>query len=1186
MLINDILAKPIDRALDGVVKASNVAQLRTEVSEYVVTSEIAQHLDTLLEVYTHPGDPQSNGVWIAGFFGSGKSHLLKMLAHLLGEVRDSAITRVDVAAEFADKIDENDALLRAALQRSVSIPARSLLFNIDEKVDKHEKDQADALLKVFVQVFYEACGYFGKQPYIARFERDLAGQGHLAAFEVAFERHFGQPWSQGRELAVFAEQAAELAYTDVTGTTVHQPLTGYRDSYSVSIESFAEEVAQWLATQPEPGLRLNFFVDEIGQFIGDNQKLMLSLQTIAESLFTHCHGRSWVVVTSQEMMDTIIGDRTKGQKMDFSKIQARFTVQLKLDSKNVREVVSKRLLAKTTPGAEELARVYASNADRFRSLFAFQGQRTYTNYASAADFIDIYPFVDYQFELFHAAMRGLSDNDGFTGKHASVGERSLLGVTKEIGSALKAQPVGRLATFDRFYDGIENSLLSSVKHNVHTAEDHLDGPDKALAVQVLKALLLTKWNDQFNATPQALAVLLTPAIDTNIAALREDIDRALQRLVINTYVQRNGSTYTYLTDEEQDVEKAIKAVELNDGAVKQLLNEEIVAAAAIGAKVRHDATGTDLGLERWLDGERYGRSEPLGIHFVTSGGDTVEDVQQRSTGYSGTVYVMLDLDQRTLAEIQLAVRTKDYYQQQLKKSLPDSRRRILDAHDKRNIVREREVRATLRAAVAAATFVQNGGVLAIAGSTAKERVHAALQIVIEAKYTRINEARGVVSLAERDLTSILRENHTLDFPVTSSLDALTQAVINRRRQEKTAGQTTTVAALVGEFGNPPFGWSMLAVLVALAHGVKTGRVRLHLDGRVLVRTEIPGELRNTAKHRNIIVDEVRAQDPAKVRALRAFLTDFSDAADPPSSTEDLVRQVRARLAATLTEVTDWIPLNYPFAPRVRHAHTVLCTATEQHDDDWYLDGFLSGLSATLLDVKVDVLDPVRAFLKGSQKKIVDDAATFLDTGAEELDLADTAEIDRLRALLDNPNFLRGNAIPQIKQLTEELCGRVSAAVAADRAALHDKIDQRRGVLRDEPAFRDATVDAQTAAEARFTELLTEIDVMTTRGQLAFADARIPAKYQAIVETLLAAHPADPEDDAPEPTGQESAPSGGGTPERRPTTSPSRPTTVHLGDLTVTGAPAMLRTPEQVDIYLAALRDSLLAALAQGRTVIR
>ena len=175
----------------------------------------------------------------------------------------------------------------------------------------------------------------------------------------------------------------------------------YSATYAVSIEDFADDVKSWLDKQGDPNFRLNFFVDEVGQFIGADTKLMLDLQTIAESLNTKCAGRSWVFVTSQEDMEKVIGDRTRQQGSDFSKIQARFKTRLKLTSADVEEVIRKRLLEKNGAGVTALGRIYGDQHANFKTLFDFvDGARTYRNYADEAHFIGTYPFVSYQFPLF------------------------------------------------------------------------------------------------------------------------------------------------------------------------------------------------------------------------------------------------------------------------------------------------------------------------------------------------------------------------------------------------------------------------------------------------------------------------------------------------------------------------------------------------------------------------------------------------------------------------------------------------------------------------------------------------------------------------------------------------------------------------------------------------------------------
>ena len=178
MHLSTIFAKPIDRPIEGVIKADDEASLKLEVEEYVLTNEVAKRLEAFLAAYTHYEG--ANGVWISGFFGSGKSHLLKILALLLENRAVDGSPALDL---FLPKCGDNE-ILRGDLKRAVAIPSKSILFNIDQKADVISKTQVDALLAVFVKVFDEMCGYYGKQGHIAQFERDLDGRGLYGAFQA------------------------------------------------------------------------------------------------------------------------------------------------------------------------------------------------------------------------------------------------------------------------------------------------------------------------------------------------------------------------------------------------------------------------------------------------------------------------------------------------------------------------------------------------------------------------------------------------------------------------------------------------------------------------------------------------------------------------------------------------------------------------------------------------------------------------------------------------------------------------------------------------------------------------------------------------------------------------------------------------------------------------------------------
>ena len=378
MDMKGLYAKDIFRSIDGVIKADDVSKVASEVDEYVMTKEIRDGLVDIVGAWNQVDAP-SNGVWISGFFGSGKSHLLKMLSYLLGEqAGNQPVTREDVERAFEQKVAGDETTI-ADLKRSLHTPTRAVLFNIDAKDNKASRERGSAMIEVFYKAYFEARGLYSKDLGVGALERDLDDRGELARFREAYQEESGHAWEVGRVNTVFSEAVVSKALSRL-GHQVDHPFRSYREQLNLSAEAFAQDVASWLDRQG-PHQRIAFFADEVGQFIGDDSQLMLNLQTITEQLATHCPGRAWVFVTSQEELSGITAQMNERRGMDFSKIQGRFAIKVNLSTAEVADVIARRLLTKSEQGISELDTMWQRLGVGFPSMFRFPVKtKTYDNY--------------------------------------------------------------------------------------------------------------------------------------------------------------------------------------------------------------------------------------------------------------------------------------------------------------------------------------------------------------------------------------------------------------------------------------------------------------------------------------------------------------------------------------------------------------------------------------------------------------------------------------------------------------------------------------------------------------------------------------------------------------------------------------------------------------------------------------
>jgi len=1201
MTLKTIFNKPVDRPIEGVIKADDEASLRLEIEEYVLTNEVEKRLESFLDAYNNYEG--ANGVWVSGFFGSGKSHLLKMLALLLENRQVEGVSTLDL---FLPKCGDNE-ILRGDLKRAVGIPSKSILFNIDQKADVISKTQIDALLAVFVKVFDEMCGYYGKQGHIAQFERDLDSRGLYEQFKSAYESTAGRTWQKGREQALLEARNIAKAYAQVTGGDDAEALgilDKYRSQYRVSIEDFAEQVHAYIEGR-SPDFRLNFFVDEVGQYIADNVKLMTNLQTIAESLATKCRGRAWIIVTAQEEMGTVVGEMSKQQGNDFSKIQARFANRMKLTSADVAEVIQKRLLMKNEEGVRILSDVYHEQANNFKTLFDFaDGSVTYRNFQDRDHFIHSYPFIPYQFALFQSTIQNLSQHNAFEGKHSSVGERSMLGVFQQVAIQIGSHKIGQLATFDLMFEGIRTALKSQIQRAIIQAENNLDNP---FAIRLLKTLFLVKYVKEFKPTVRNLCILMLESFNQDLPALRKQVEEALNLLEQQTYVQRNGELYEYLTDEEKDVEQEIKNTEVESSDVAAELEKIVFDHVIKHRKIRYDVTdgkngGQDYPFSRKLDDRLLGREYELAIHVISPFHEHAENEQMlrtNSTYKSDELFVIMPSDERLMRDLLMYKRSEKYIRQNISITQQEAVKRILTDKGLRNRERHAEIQQRAQHLLGRAKLLVAGSDIEIGTEDAQNRVLRGFHELISRAYPNLRMLRGI-TYTENDIANCLKQSEEGLFGNDStSLAESEQEVLAFIQSNNRGGVRTTLKGLLEKFERKPYGWYYAAVLCTLAKLCARGKVEVRTDGNLLEDDELERALRNTHGHGNVVLEPQVEFTASQVRALKEFYEDFFDA--PPRASE-----AKALGKETGTALQEMVHLLTPLAaqasqyPFLNALSPVLDKLEELTGKPytWYLTELLRQ-EDTLLDMKEGVIDPIRKFMSGPQKEIFDTARQFVQTQEPNLEVlsrqnsvishqkqeSDNCKLlaDNLQASLADAECFKGNRMQQVKTQVEALQEKVTAQIEAEITKAKETVATLKGRLCGMPEFNALNSEQQEQITRPFDEFTAAIAHQQLIAVIRDTLRRFEeSDYQHLLSQMTAwAQPAT----APEPAFVAEG-------ESSPTESTTAPPTiaepcieyVPSRSVQVSFDKAWLASEADVDRYLKSMRKALLEEIRKGKRI--
>ncbi|QPK89540.1 BREX system P-loop protein BrxC [Bacillus velezensis] len=1033
MIIKDMFQKDIERDIRGVIKVAqqDEGNIYQELDEYVVTRELQKHLSKFYENYQKGinGVTDKMGVWISGFFGSGKSHFLKILAYLLENKKVKGKQAIDF---FQEKVQ--DPLVYANMQRTADVGTEVILFNIDSKGSLDNKSKEDAILRVFMKVFYEHRGYYGDIPGVAEMEKYLDKQGVYEAFKAEFKLLAGESWEERRNSFYFDADFVIGALTKVTDMTEESARNWFENgvnNFEISIEKFAKDVNEYINSKGE-NFHLIFLVDEIGQYIGDNRSLMLNLQTVAEDLGTHCKGKVWIMVTSQESIDSII--KVKGD--DFSRIQGRFDTRLSLSSISVDEVIKKRILLKKDFANDKLKVLYPEKSAILKNLISFrESTADLRGYDNEQEFADVYPFIPYQFKLLQNVFEQVRKH-GSSGKHLSEGERSMLSAFKEAGLHYKNAEEGTLIPFYAFYDTIKEFLNPSISRVIESAYENPALKDDDFNIDLLKVLFMIKYVKELPANLDNIATLMVTHIDEDKLQLKEKIKVSLRKLISQTLVQKNGDNFIFLTDDEQDINREIKSLNIDEDIVKRELANYIFQDLYDEKRFRYSSEYS-FTYNQKMDEKNYGnQTSNIGMQILSPLSDHYHKSEQElmmMTSGNGEMIIKLGGNKAYIEEIGEALRIEEFRKKTNITQLPENIQNILNNKQVEVRERRRRGRELLDEAIKDSAFFINGDKVEIKGSTVREKVNAAFTMLVDNVYTKLSYIKEHLD-NERALISILASNdEQLSFEETLKVnpnELAKREVSDFISLQDDLKKQVRIKILFDRFGDKPYGWKTLDIAGIIAQLLKEQRIRIRYNAEYLepednVNTLVTIFTKTQEADKAIVLKRVKV-DEKLIKTAKSICKDVFNKTDLADDEDGLLKDIRLLVEKQIDEIKGY---KVRYEDRKYPGMSLLDKGLE------YFEQFQNGLDNVsyfnkLKELEEDLLDweeeivYVKSFFGTDQKKIFDDGLAAIRKYDESKSYLIGAEVEgvinKLQSILQDPiPYKRIKDIPELIHAMDE-----------------------------------------------------------------------------------------------------------------------------------------------------------------------
>ena len=666
--------------------------------------------------------------------------------------------------------------------------------------------------------------------------------------------------------------------------------------------------------------------------------------------------------------------------------------------------------------------------------------------------------------------------------------------------------------------------------------------------------------------------------DQELPELRKNVEEALNLLEQQTYIQRNGEEYAYLTDEEKDVEVEIKHTEVETADVLDELEKIVFDHVLKNRKIRFNDNGQDYSYARKLDGRFHGREHELAIHIITPFHENAEsmDILRGQSMGGGELMVIMPADERLMRDITMYKQTEKYIRQNISIAQQGAARRILDSKGLQNQERYAEIQQRMKRQLGQAGMLIAGGDVEIGGEDAQSRITQGFQALIRRTYLNLGMLRGMTYTEEAVSDYLSNSQQGLFGNDATSLAESEQELLGFLQQNNRVGVRTTINALLEKFERKPYGWYYAAILCTLAMLCARGKAEIRKDGNILEGDELEQALLNSKGHANVVIEPQVEFTVSQERNLKKFHEDFFDTPPADGEAKVLGKETGAAFQQLVEVLNQFIPQadRYPFLKSLVPVVEKLKEFSHK-PYTWHLTE-LPRQGDELLELKEQLIDPVRKFMAGPQKDIFDKAQEFIQAQEPNFPYIKGNNTAQVVDILNDPECFKGKRMQQLKMQIESLQHNVTSQIEVEIARAKESINALKDRLSGMAEFGALNGEQQAQLTRPFNEFSSAIERKTLIAVIREDRRRFEeSEYRQQLSQLTAWTQVAPVQEALHDTGSST---------QEKVKEPSPPEYVSSSEVIVSFEKAWLADEADIDQYLQSLRDALLEEIRNGKRI--